>query len=341
MATYTSPMIGHASIDERGKAYGGAAGDQTGKEVCIRSWYPASWNIVIRAKSATVAEIMATACEILCGGNLVGYDQWERNSLWDELEKVGWDPAKLKTKCETDCSALMAALAKIAGIEVPRVALGGGKYNAPVTQTMRSAFSSTGSFEILTDSKYLNSADYTRRGDILVRESGHTAMVLTNGSLSGASQSANVQDAIVNYQGKVVASSLNCRTEPNGTIITAYPNGTIVTITKERNGWGYTGTGWVSLQYIEKIIEVEDDDMDQDRFNEMFKIAMGAYRKDLQDNDCGAWSQDARNWAITVGLIVGSGNLPDGTPNYMWADSMTREQAVQLLYRFAQLMGKA
>ena len=31
--------IGHASIDERGKISGGKAGDQTGKEVCIRDWY--------------------------------------------------------------------------------------------------------------------------------------------------------------------------------------------------------------------------------------------------------------------------------------------------------------
>ena len=29
-----SVTIGHASIDENGKAYNGAAGDQTAKEVC-------------------------------------------------------------------------------------------------------------------------------------------------------------------------------------------------------------------------------------------------------------------------------------------------------------------
>ena len=30
--------IGHASIDENGKAAGGKAGDQTGREVCVRDW---------------------------------------------------------------------------------------------------------------------------------------------------------------------------------------------------------------------------------------------------------------------------------------------------------------
>ena len=85
----------------------------------------------------------------------------------------------------------------------------------------------------------------------------------------------------------------------------------------------------------------EDDDMDQSKFNEMFKEAMRAYRKELQDNDCGAWSEAARQWAIENGIIAGGGIGPDGQPNYMWADTLTREQAVMLLYRFAQFMGKA
>ena len=85
----------------------------------------------------------------------------------------------------------------------------------------------------------------------------------------------------------------------------------------------------------------ENDDMDQSKFNEMFKEAMRAYRKELQDNDCGAWSEAARQWAIENGIIAGGGTSPDGQPNYMWADTLTREQAVMLLYRFAQFMGKA
>lgn len=74
---------------------------------------------------------------------------------------------------------------------------------------------------------------------------------------------------------------------------------------------------------------------------EAFKKNMGQYRSELQDNDCGTWSQEAREWAISTGLFAGSGNGPDGTPNYMWADMLTREQAAQLFYRFAQMMGRA
>ena len=180
-----SILIGHASIDENGGASGGQSGDQTGKEVCIRSWYAGDWNVILRPKSATIAEKLASSCETLCKGNLVGYDQYQRNTLWDELERVSWDAAKLKTMCETDCSAFMTACARCAGIDVPRIALGGGKYNAPVTWTMCSAFCSTGAFEKLTGAKYLSSDKYLKRGDILVRESGHTAMALGNGTQAG------------------------------------------------------------------------------------------------------------------------------------------------------------
>mgnify|MGYP007007821211 FL=1 len=48
--------IGHASIDERGKARGGAAGDQTGKEVCLRDWYDKNWVSVLRPKNEKEAE---------------------------------------------------------------------------------------------------------------------------------------------------------------------------------------------------------------------------------------------------------------------------------------------
>ena len=181
-------MIGHASCDEYSRGYGGNAGDQTGREVCVRTWYNGSWNKVIRPKSRDIAEKMASACETLCKFNKVGYDMGQRNDLWDELEKVNWQTSALTKQTETDCSAFMTACARCAGIDVPRTPLGNGKYNAPVTQNMVSRFKSTGQFEILSESKYLTSDKYLRRGDILVRESGHTAMNLTDGAYAVTTQ---------------------------------------------------------------------------------------------------------------------------------------------------------
>ena len=80
----------------------------------------------------------------------------------------------------------------------------------------------------------------------------------------------------------------------------------------------------------------KEDDMDQDKFNQMFKTAVEAYRKELRDNDSGQWSKEAREYAVSTGLFAGSGTTPDGQPNYMWEDLLTREQAAHLFYRFAQ-----
>lgn len=86
------------------------------------------------------------------------------------------------------------------------------------------------------------------------------------------------------------------------------------------------------------IAETEDDFMaDVKKFEE----AWLEYRKTLQDNDAGAYSQDARNWATSSGLIAGNGTEINGEPNCMWQDMLTREQFVTVLYRFAQMMGKA
>ena len=172
--------IGHASCDEYGRASGGQAGDQTGKEVCVRDWYAGAWNVVLRPKSEAVVKKMAAFCETVCNNPNVGYDQYQRNTLRAAAQMAGWDGSKITTACETDCSAFMTVCAEAAGVKVPYY-----YGNAPTTFTMRGAFMSTGAFEVLTDGKYLTSDKYLKRGDILVRESGHTAMVLSDGASSG------------------------------------------------------------------------------------------------------------------------------------------------------------
>jgi len=51
LMTSSSELV-HASIDERGKTTGGKTGDQTGKEICKRSYYRYSkgWTYVLRYK---------------------------------------------------------------------------------------------------------------------------------------------------------------------------------------------------------------------------------------------------------------------------------------------------
>lgn len=76
------------------------------------------------------------------------------------------------------------------------------------------------------------------------------------------------------------------------------------------------------------VAAVDADEMEK-RFEEMLRL----HEKALEDNDAGAWSEEARQWAIREGIVNGIGSLEDGTPNYAWEAHVTREQMVTMLYR--------
>ena len=167
--------IGHASLDENGKAVGGSAGDQNKKEVCIRAWYKGGWHTVLRPKSSTLAEKSAKACEAACSNDKVGYDQGGRNTLYTKAKAVGFDLAKITAACECDCSSLMHVCAIAGGAKLEYGS------NGMTTRTMVDELVASGDYEKLTDSKYLTTDANLRRGDILVK-SGHTIMVLEDGA---------------------------------------------------------------------------------------------------------------------------------------------------------------
>ena len=101
----------------------------------------------------------------------------------------------------------------------------------------------------------------------------------------------------------------------------------------------YERQGEIAAEVNRRLSSEEEDEFmtSQEKFNEMFAVAMDEYRKRLRDNDSGSWSQEARDWSTYSGLIAGGGNMIDGTTNYMWEDFLTREQAAQLFYRFNQM----
>ena len=65
-----SVRIGHASISENGTV-NGAKGDQTGREVCIRTFYSRPWDYVAIHPDATVREKHAKAIEAACALSLI------------------------------------------------------------------------------------------------------------------------------------------------------------------------------------------------------------------------------------------------------------------------------
>ena len=176
--------IGQASRDERGRYSGGVAGDQDGKEVSIRGWYNRPWNKVLRARNSNIAEKIATAMEKACENNCIGYDQNQRTTLYSLAKANGWLIEDVKTPCETDCSALVAVCVNAAGIKIS-----GDIY----TGNEAAALLRTGEFELLDAPKYLTTDEYLKRGDILLYEFHHTAIVLQDGRKAEKSRPAQVE----------------------------------------------------------------------------------------------------------------------------------------------------
>lgn len=239
-------MIGQASKDERGQYRGGTAGDQTGQEVCIRTWYNRPWDTVLRWKNESVAKAFAEALKAICNSPKVGYDQNQRTTLWSECEKINWQITRLSqiSACECDCSSLMAVCARFCGLSVSKDIW---------TGNLAAAFKATGQVEILKDSMYTTKSDYLHVGDILLNTQHHVAAVVSAPARTGGK-------TVAQYAATVTASWLNVRTGPgtNYPIVThqghqfGLPQGQIISIQAEDNGWGQltNATGWVCLTYV-------------------------------------------------------------------------------------------
>jgi len=175
-------MIGQASQDEKKQYHAGKAGDQTGREVFTRSFYIYSggWSGVLRCKSDVMREKIAVAMERACANPNIGYDQWQRMTLWSQVKLKGFDPQLATTPCETDCTALTCVCLAYAGVPTKFLLIGN---NSLTSYTMKKYLLNSGYFEWITKKEYLNSDKYLMRGDILLKEKHHAAVNLTNGSM--------------------------------------------------------------------------------------------------------------------------------------------------------------
>lgn len=88
--------------------------------------------------------------------------------------------------------------------------------------------------------------------------------------------------------------------------------------------------------YFAKYVKEDDDIMSDKQLTEWFL----RYRKTLRDNDCSEYSKEAREWVANEKIMAGGGALPDGTPNMMWEDLITREQTAVVLFRYNQNISK-
>lgn len=177
-------MISNCGHDERSKYSGGSAGDQTGTEYQVRSWYNRPWNHVLRPATAEIGTELAVIATAAAENNNIGYDQNQRLTYYNALKNASWNPENITTKCETDCSASTAANVIAVGhlLNISSLAnLSPSLYSGNI----RSALVNAG-FQDLTAGKYLTSSAYLLPGDVLLYEGHHVAINLTAGkSASG------------------------------------------------------------------------------------------------------------------------------------------------------------
>lgn len=185
-------LCGWASIDEHGRARGGASGDQTGREVKTGPWYYFGQNYVIRPKDRATGQKMASIMKAICNNSHVGYDQGQRTTLFAQMQKNGWNPAKITTNCECDCSSLIAVVVNAVGIKVSKDIW---------TGNMVAALSQTGRFEVISKGAYLSRDEYLRAGDIIVNTARHVIMALQDGAKgapsSGSKTTAQVAQEVL------------------------------------------------------------------------------------------------------------------------------------------------
>ena len=253
-------MISNCGHDENGTYRNGAAGDQTSGEYCIRSWYNRPWNCVLRYPDEKVGATIGSIASYAANNPMIGYDQNQRMTFYQQLSAAGWHPESIHQACEADCSSSTAAVIIAAGRRLGIAALANVS-SVLTTYNMRAALKAVG-FEVLTDSRYLSGESYLAAGDILLNDQHHVAINLTYGSNYKVT-TTNTNIKAVNYAAQIkVSDFLNVRTAASGdasiVILNGHglclPNGLVIAVNAESGDWArLAGTDyWVSKAYLKK-----------------------------------------------------------------------------------------
>lgn len=178
-----SIIFGSARIDERGKASGGARGDQTGREVSTQPYYlhRGGW-YVLRPVSAIAARRIAADMLAACENAHFGYGQSDRDIGVSACRSVGWDCSKVRANVNIDCSALVRVC----------VAYGTGRDVGDIyTGNERAVLLATGLFSDVTSSVNQSTGAGLCVGDILVtRRKGHTGAIVSGAGVRSVEASA-------------------------------------------------------------------------------------------------------------------------------------------------------
>ena len=253
--------IAQASIDERGKISGGQAGNQNGRELNTRSLWNNNWLSLIVWKDAGRGRECAQQAMNAVGNPFVGYDQSERNTLFHEAKKVGFDLSRIKIACETDCSALGGTCGIAAGAPEDLIYIGG---NLCYTGNIAERFERTG---LVTVYRGLSYNDYLAKaapGSILT-SSGHT-VIITDGADIVTSPSAPTGATGIYVDGQWgVATTRLTQTVLDTTvdgIVSGQDRGDMIAINRgglEASSWKIGSGGSDMVRELQKLIGVDLD----------------------------------------------------------------------------------
>lgn len=250
--------IAQASISEHndtgwnGKS---RAGDQTGREVYVRSWYPYNWDCILRYPDVKIARRASDIAIKLANSNLVGYDQSERNTLYKALKKHGWNVDKyIKSGVRTECDCASFVYACYCCL-IPALR---SDDNAPTCGKLRTLFKKVG-FKCYTAKKYITTDNNLEAGDVIVNESAHAIIAVNMGG--DVEQGSVVASHGADYFDRAIAGkykttdALNLRNGAgtNYKVLTVIPNKTTV------NNYGYYSyAGNIKWYYVKvKINKTE------------------------------------------------------------------------------------
>lgn len=238
--------VGSARIDEHGRISGGAAGDQTGNELGIQSGYiyTGGWSVCIRLKNKSKRKKFRAFIEWACKNSLIGYDQNQRTTLYNELKRIGFDNyKKLSKKVECDCSSLVACGLIVAGY----TKISPHCYTGNLEEAIKKAYPKDFSF---FNSSYKNGnhtkiMKWWRNGDILLKKGHHVVTVVSGGRYSKKTS----------YYKKYTGASVKIDTVFATIGVPEKYRGSVAkrkTVAKKNGYFNYTGTAKQNTNLIKK-----------------------------------------------------------------------------------------
>lgn len=170
-------LIAEGIHDERRKLKGGKPGDQTGDEVRITPWRDFGQTYVFCWKDKALAALFVKLLLYFCKNEKIGYDQSNRNSLWNHLAaknkgKKTWKAYTVTALCECVCSTLIAVALRFCGVNVGKGTLSGAMIARLKASRKFYSYKRTGKKPY-----YFTSGDRLPLGAILVKN-GHIAAVV-------------------------------------------------------------------------------------------------------------------------------------------------------------------